>query len=132
MSIGILLVTHQGLGPALKAAAHQILGDTLPMPVETLEVPPGADPAQLRSQADALLAGMDAPHTLVLTDLYGSSPANIALAVAEAPGLPVLAGVNLPMLLRVLNYADRSVNDLVDTALEGGLRSIFLAKAAIG
>jgi PTS system ascorbate-specific IIA component len=131
MSIGILLVTHEGLGPALKAAARQILGAPLPMTVETLEVPPDADLAQLRAQADALLAGMDAPQTLVLTDLYGSSPANVALAAAEGPGVPVLTGVNLPMLLRVLNYAERSLTDLVDTALEGGLRSIFLAKTAI-
>jgi PTS system ascorbate-specific IIA component len=130
MSIGILLVTHLGLGPALTAAARQILGAPLPMTVETLEVPPDADLTQLRSQADALLAGMDAPQTLVLTDLYGSSPANVALAAAETR-VPVLAGVNLPMLLRALNYADRSLADLVDTALEGGLRSIFLAKAAI-
>ena len=131
MSIGILLVTHEGLGPALKAAARQILGAPLPMTVETLEVPPDADLAQLRAQADALLAGMDAPQTLVLTDLYGSSPANVALAAAEGPRVPVLAGVNLPTLLRALNYADRSLTDLVDTALEGGLRSIFLAKTAI-
>ena len=96
MSVGILLVIHQGLGPAPKAAARRIRGDTLPMPVEKPEVPADANLAQLRSQANALLAG-----------------------------------VNLPMLLRMLNHADRSLTDLVNTALEGGLSSIFLAKTAI-
>lgn len=129
MTIAILLVTHRGIGSALQTAALQMMGGTLPVPVEVIEVPGNADTDMLRDQAHALLNRLG-DSVLVMTDIYGSTPANIAVSLGRPAGVSVITGVNLPMLVRALNYAQEPLADVTDKALEGGLRSIFLAKSA--
>lgn len=120
MSVGILLVTHEGIGQPLLAVAERLLG-RLPLPCEAFEVPFDAAPEALLPQASAVLRRVDGGDgVLVLTDLYGATPANLAARLARL-GTPVrrVSALSLPMLLRVLNYAELELADLPAVAAAG-------------
>ena len=88
MSVGVLLITHEGIGHSLVAVAARLLRK-LPLACEAFEVPFDADPALLLPQASAALRRVDQGHgVLVLTDLYGASPSNLAARLAQL-GTPV-------------------------------------------
>src|SRR6476646_4097235 len=113
MSVGILLVTHEGIGTALRAVAERLLAPS-PLRIEVLEVAFDVDPDAALPLASAALRRADSgAGVLVLTDLYGASPANIAARLAQL-GTPVrrVSSLSLPMLLRVLNYADLALDEL--------------------
>ena len=117
MSAGLLLITHPRVGDALCETARGIL-QRLPLAVAT--VSPGDDetPEATRGRVESIADGIDdGDGILILTDAFGATPANIAVAVGRGRGYPVITGVNLPMLLRVLNYPQRSVEALAETAL---------------
>ena len=125
MSVGILLVTHEGIGSALKRVAERLLTPT-PLRIEVLEVPFDADPDALLPLASAALRRVDGGDgVLVLTDLYGASPANIASRLAQL-GTPVrrVSALNLPMLLRVLNYAELGLDEMPAVAIAGGRNGV--------
>jgi PTS system mannose-specific IIA component len=130
MSVGILLVTHQGIGSALVAAATRLLGQ-LPLRTESFEVAYDADADLLLPQASAALRRVDGGvGVLVLTDLYGATPSNLAARVARL-GTPVrrISAVNLPMLLRVMNYADLSLDELPAIATTGARNGVIIDDA---
>ncbi|HEY4582218.1 MAG TPA: PTS fructose IIA subunit family protein [Lysobacter sp.] len=127
MTVGILLVTHEGIGTALRGVAERLL-TPLPLRVEVLEVPFDADPEAVLPAASAALRRADGgAGVLVLTDLYGASPANLAARLSRL-GTPVrrVSALNLPMLLRVLNYADMALDDLPAIAIAGGRNGVQL------
>ena len=120
MSVGILLITHEGIGNALLSVATRLLRK-LPLTTEAFEVPFDADPDALLPQASAALRRVDGGHgVLVLTDLYGATPSNIAAKLARL-GTPVrrVSALSLPMLLRVMNYADLDLDELPAVAAAG-------------
>jgi mannose PTS system EIIA component len=130
MSVGILLVTHQGIGTALVSAATRLLGQ-LPLRTESFEAAYDADADLLLPQASAALRRVDGGMgVLVLTDLYGSTPSNIAAQVARL-GTPVrrVSAVSLPMLLRVMNYADLSLDELPGIAAAGSRNGAIIDDA---
>jgi PTS system ascorbate-specific IIA component len=120
MSVGILLVTHEGVGAAVLAVASHLLR-RLPLRAEAFDVPFSADPDELLPAASAALRRVDGGDgVLLLTDLYGATPANLAARLAHL-GTPArrVSGLNLPMLLRVLNYADLDLAELQRVAAAG-------------
>jgi PTS system ascorbate-specific IIA component len=120
MSVGILLITHEGIGNALVEVATRLL-HKLPLNTEAFEVPFDADADALLPQASAALRRVDGGHgVLVLTDLYGATPSNIATRLARL-GTPVrrVSALSLPMLLRVMNYADLDLDELPAVAAAG-------------
>lgn len=130
MSVGVLLLTHQAMGGALVAAAQHVLGK-LPQALQVLEVDPDTDAsAALRSAAASVRKLEAGAGVLVLTDLYGATPSNIGEHLREL-GLQVrrVSGLNLPMLLRVLNYREQTLDELVQTAATGGRAGIFIDHA---
>ncbi|GAB2624552.1 PTS sugar transporter subunit IIA [Novilysobacter erysipheiresistens] len=127
MAVGILLITHPGIGSALVAVATRLLR-TLPLPIEALEVPFDGDPDALLPQASASLRKVDGGDgVLVLTDLYGATPSNLAARVARL-GTPVrrVSALNLPMLLRVMNYAELPLDELPAVAAAGARNGVQL------
>ena len=125
MAVGILLVTHKGIGSALAAVATTLLR-TLPLRVEAFEVPFDGDPDTLLPQASAALRRVDGGHgVLVLTDLYGATPSNIAARLASL-GTPVrrVSALSLPMLLRVLNYPELTLAELPAVAAAGARNGV--------
>ncbi|KAF1690338.1 PTS sugar transporter subunit IIA [Pseudoxanthomonas taiwanensis] len=120
MACGILLITHPGVGTAVLAAATSLLRN-LPLRAEAFEVPFDADPEQLLPAASAALRRVDGGDgVLVLTDLYGASPSNLAAKVARL-GTRVrrVSALSLPMLLRVMNYPEQGLDELSATAAAG-------------
>ena len=127
MAVGILLVTHPDIGDAHKRIAERLVGRP-PLPLECFEVPFDADLDALLPQASACLRRLDqGDGVLVLTDLYGASPSNFAARLGNL-GIRTrrIAGLNLPMLLRALNYADRELDALADTAMGGGKLGVVI------
>lgn len=116
---GVVIVTHEGLGEALCRQAESILGQ--PPVTVTVSVPSGPGPEQSEADLRATLAmAADAGGVLVLTDLPGATPHNVAARAAATAGAPLVSGINLPMLLKVLNHSDRPAAELAETALAGG------------
>jgi len=127
MSVGILLITHSGIGPALLASARRVL-PRLPLKAEAFEVPFDADLAALLPEASGAMRRVDeGDGVLVLVDMYGASPSNLAAQLARL-GTPVkrVAGANLPMLLRVMNYPEQTLSELQSTASVGGRNAVQL------
>lgn len=130
MAVGILLITHEGIGNALVAVTRRLLG-SVPLRLEALEVPFEGDPDALLPQASAALRRVDGGEgVLVLTDLYGATPSNLAAKVARL-GTPVrrVSAVSLPMLLRVMNYADLTLDELPAVAAAGARNGVVLDEA---
>jgi len=120
MTCGILLVTHPGVGTALLDVATRLLRQ-LPLKTEAFEVPFDADLDALLPLASAALRRVDGGNgVLILTDLYGASPANLAGQLARL-GTPVrrVSALSLPMLLRVMNYPEQGLDQLPATAAAG-------------
>lgn len=120
MAVGILLITHEGIGNALVVVATRLLR-VLPLQTEAFEVPFEGDVDALLPRASAALRRVDGGHgVLVLTDLYGATPSNLAARLARL-GTPVrrVSALSLPMLLRVMNYADLALDELPAVAAAG-------------
>jgi PTS system ascorbate-specific IIA component len=128
MNVGLLLITHDKLGRNLLNTAATILGD-IPVDVGTIEVPGDSNPESVYADASAACTALDkGDGVLVLTDLYGSTPSNIATRLLEEHNVLVLSGLNVPMLVRVLNYASCSLEELGSKAESGALDGIIMTK----
>lgn len=120
MACGILLITHPGIGAAFLDVATGLLRH-LPLKIESFEVPLDADLDALLPQASAAMRRVDSGDgVLVMTDLYGASPSNLASRLAKL-GTPVrrVSALSLPMLLRVMNYPEQGLQELPATAAAG-------------
>ena len=103
MSVGLLLITHNQIGDALLDAATAMIG-VHPLPTRTLPVILDSDTEQITAQASKLVQELhQSSGVLILTDMFGSTPSNIAASLLKQPHVMVVAGINLPMLIRVLN-----------------------------
>lgn len=126
MAVGLLLITHDEIGEILLRTAESMLGGT-PLETECLSVSHTAEPEDLLRRAERLGTAMDAGDgVLVLTDMYGSTPSNIASRLAHDHGWKLVAGLNLPMLIRILNYPTLGLNELANKALSGAHDGIVL------
>ncbi len=120
MACGILLITHPGVGASVLQVATGLMKQ-LPLKAEAFEVPFDADLSELLPAASAALRRVDGGQgVLVLTDLYGASPSNLAAQLARL-GTPVrrVSALSLPMLLRVMNYWDHELEALPAIAAAG-------------
>jgi PTS system ascorbate-specific IIA component len=128
MSVGLLIITHNGTGRGLLDTATRIFG-SCPLEAKTIDVPYDASPEQLKSEAFTLIETLNSGDgVLVLTDMYGSTPGNIATALCQEQEINVVAGINLPMLARVFNYAHLDLTGITDSAITGGKKSIMQCK----
>lgn len=127
MSVGLLIITHQPLGADLLRVASGILGSN-PQGIEAMEVVNDVPCEILMAEACRRLERLDTGDgALILTDLYGSTPANVAVALLGTERrLRVIAGLNLPMLLRALTYAALDLDAVAEKALHGGRDGVLL------
>lgn len=123
--IGILLITHGSYGEALVQNACHVLNKRPPQ-LNQLGLSAQDDPLDLLPLARQLLGLVDAGEgALIMTDLFGATPANLALKLLEPGRVEGLTGVNLPMLLRALNYRDKGMATLLVRARDGGRDGIL-------
>ncbi len=125
MSVGLLIVTHDQIGEALLRTATRMLNQ-LPLTARVLAVPIDANPERLLDEGRRLVERLDSGDgVLVLTDMYGSTPSNIAFGLLQPGLVHVISGINLPMLIRTLNYATLDLSRLTEKAISGGKEGIF-------
>lgn len=125
MTVGILLVTHGRLGRYLLDTMTDMI-ETLPLAADVLEVRRVQDPDVMLRQGKRMIERLDSgAGVLILTDAYGSTPSNIAARLYEPSKTRVLAGVNLPMLVRIFNYPQQPLDEMAKSALEAGQRGIM-------
>ncbi|WP_126453372.1 PTS sugar transporter subunit IIA [Sulfuriflexus mobilis] len=125
MSVSLLIITHDQIGSAMVDTAVHMLGVS-PMTINVIAVRREHNPDEIVSQAEDLIAKSEA--TLVLTDMYGSTPSNIACRLRTNHNVRVVGGINLPMLVRVLNYPRLSLDELADKAVSGGRDGVLTCK----
>ncbi|MCU7905758.1 MAG: PTS fructose transporter subunit IIA [Candidatus Thiodiazotropha sp. (ex Epidulcina cf. delphinae)] len=129
MTIGLLLITHSRIGDALLETAGKML-EGASLPAETLSVSIDSNPDQLRELAAEMVSRLDqGDGVLVFTDMYGSTPSNIAYGLAERGRVNVISGVNLPMLIRTLNYQALDLISLTEKAVSGGKEGILCCES---
>lgn len=126
MSVGLLLISHNGIASHLLATAKHMLGTT-PLATRVLDVPFDAPVEKIQKQAQIYIDYLDKDHgVLILTDLYGSTPSNIAKNLLVHSGFKLVSGLNLPMLVRILNYPELSLEAMAKKAVSGGKDGILL------
>ena len=123
--IGILIVAHGAMGEALIHSASHVLGKR-PLRVRQVGVTVHDDPEAILPQAQDLVRQLDEGQgVLVLTDIYGATPGNIALKLLVPGRVEGISGVNLPMLIRALTYREEPLADLVEKALSGASEGVL-------
>lgn len=119
--IGLFLLTHGSYGEALIQCACHVLNRRPPQ-LAQLGVTPADDPLDILPTARAWVDLVDGGQgVLVLTDIFGATPCNVAMKLLDPGRIEVVAGVNLPMLVRALTYRDRDdMASLVRKTVAGG------------
>ncbi|PVX97797.1 PTS sugar transporter subunit IIA [Paraburkholderia unamae] len=121
---GILIIAHAPLATALRECIAHIYGGC-PARIGALDVLPDSDPAEVVAKANSEIERLREENgALVLTDMFGATPSNIAARLATVPEVRVLAGVNLPMLVRAVCYRATPLDTLVEKALAGASKGV--------
>ncbi|MDO8206803.1 MAG: PTS fructose transporter subunit IIA [Gallionella sp.] len=122
--VGILLVTHNGLGDSLADCVKHVLG-AVPKNLRVLSVLAKDDPQQKLAEGEAMIKELDnGSGVLILADVFGATPSNIGRKLCHAERVEGVAGVNLPMLLRVVCSSNKNLTELANLAIEGGRECI--------
>jgi PTS system mannose-specific IIA component len=122
--IGILIISHGALGESLIHAASHVLGKR-PLRVRQIGVTVHDDPETILPLARDFVRELDGGDgVLVLTDIYGATPGNIAMRLLETGRVAGIAGVNLPMLIRALTYRNEPLATVVVKAHSGGVDGV--------
>lgn len=128
--IGLFLITHGSLGESLVQCACHVLNKR-PQQIVQLGVSGQDDPLDALPLARDMMRLVDTGKgVLLLTDIFGATPSNIALKLLQPGRVEGVAGVNLPMLLRALTYRDKDMETLVTKAVSGGRDGVMLMKGA--
>jgi PTS system ascorbate-specific IIA component len=118
--IGLLLITHETLGESLIQCACHVLNKR-PAQLLQLGVAAGDDPNDLLPLAQQMLDLVDSGEgALVITDIYGATPSNLAAKLLQPGKIEGLSGANLPMLIRAISYRDKGMEILLARATGGG------------
>ena len=123
MSVGVLLISHTGIAQALFNTANQIWNGT-PLACDWLEIAFDEAPYKSTNALREKIKQVDSGDgVFILTDLAGATPGNIAKGITHH-NLSIVSGVNLPMLMRTYNYANKSLEELTTLSIEGGKNGI--------
>jgi PTS system ascorbate-specific IIA component len=123
--IGILIVAHGALGECLIHCASHVMGRR-PLRLRQLGVTVNDDPETLLPHARELLHDLDdGGGVLVLSDICGATPCNIASRLIDAGRVELISGVSLPMLVRALTYRDEPLASVVEKAMVGGANGVM-------
>lgn len=123
MKVGILIITHSDIGKQLLLTAISVFGKN-PFQVELLSVDNYDQPSDMKQLAEKYVNFLDKGRgVLVLTDVIGTTPSNIASSIRHK-NIKIVAGLNLSMILNVFNYPEDTLDQLFKKAIEGGLEGI--------
>jgi PTS system ascorbate-specific IIA component len=121
---GLLIIAHAPLASSLKAVAQHAFPDCAAR-LEALDVHAAMSTEEVEAQGRHLLEIVRSPDALILTDVFGATPCNIAQRLADGVQVRVVAGVNVPMLWRSLCYGDDSLDAAVARAVAGATQGVM-------
>jgi PTS system mannose-specific IIA component len=128
--IGLLIVAHGTLGESLIHCASHVVGKR-PLYLRQLGVTVHDDPDAILPQGRDLIRFVDqGDGVLVMTDIFGATPSNIACKLLDSGRIEGISGVNLPMLIRALTYRERPMAELIEKARAGGTEGIIQMSAS--
>jgi mannose PTS system EIIA component len=120
---GLLLIAHAPLATSLKAViAHVFPNES---GIEALDVTPDAQVDAVEASAREALVATGESEVLVLTDVFGATPCNVAMRLADGTHVRVVVGVNVPMLWRAVAYRKNSLPVLVERAVSGAVQGVM-------
>lgn len=125
--VGILIITHNSIGEVMLETAESMMGKTLNR-VKTIGIPGNLSPDMLGSYADQIKATIEqldkGNGVLIMTDMIGATPNNLAQYFSADKNVKIISGLNLPMLMRVINYADQPLELLAKIGIVGANKGI--------
>ncbi len=125
--VEIVIITHGLFGEELFLSAEMILGKQ--GNVHNIAVQPGRSLTEIVDELDAVITKKSGKGILILTDMFGGSPSNIAFSYVGQPNIEIVSGINLPMLLKAFSgrMSETSLRDLASECGEAGKNSIKVA-----
>jgi mannose PTS system EIIA component len=129
--IGVVIVTHGGLAREFRAALEHVVGRQERL--ETVSIGPDDDMERRRQDLIAAIRRVNAGQgVVVLTDMFGGTPSNLAISVMEETGAEVVAGINLPMLIKLVSVrGELPLVAAVSAAKEAGRKYISVASQVL-
>ena len=124
MNIGIFIIAHAPLASALRQCVVHVFPDAAAT-IAALDVQPNMPADESLAAARMTLDLLKTERTLVLTDMFGATPCNVAQKLVDGVNTRLVAGVNLPMLLRAVTYRSESMDALVARVLAGGTQGVM-------
>ena len=124
MNIGIFILAHAPLASALRQCVVHVFPDAAAA-IAALDVQPNMPADESLAAARMTLDLLKTERTLVLTDMFGATPCNVAQKLVDGMNTRLVAGVNLPMLLRAVTYRNESMDALVARVLAGGTQGVM-------
>jgi PTS system mannose-specific IIA component len=121
---GLLIIAHAPLASSLKAVAQHAFPDCA-RTLEVLDVEPTMSPEEVERRSRELLERVRRPEALILTDVFGATPCNVAQRLADGVLVKVITGVNVPMLWRALCYADEPLETVLPRAVAGATQGVM-------
>jgi len=121
---GIFIIAHAPLASAMRQCVLHVFPDNA-AGVVALDVQPNMPPEETLAQARILFKHMGTSHVLVLADVFGATPCNVAQKLVDGVNSKLIAGINLPMLLRSVSYRHEPLDALVVRALAGGTQGVM-------
>lgn len=125
--IGLVIVTHGGLAQEFRSALEHVVGPQ--EQVETISIGPDDDMEQRRDDIISAIRHVDkGDGAVLLTDMFGGTPSNLAISVMENSKIEVIAGINLPMLIKLASVrSECSIIDAIEQAQSAGRKYINIA-----
>ncbi|HMN92083.1 MAG TPA: PTS fructose transporter subunit IIA [Hydrogenophaga sp.] len=121
---GILIMAHAPLASALRTCVLHVFPDSADA-IAALDVQAQVPPEETLAQARALMRQLGTPQTLVVADVFGATPCNVAQKLVDGVRSRLIAGVNLPMLLRTVSYRHESMDALISRAMIGATQGVI-------
>ena len=130
--IGLVLVTHGRLADEFLSALEHVVGEQ--SKIETISIGPEDDMEARRDDIlKAIAKADDNEGVIILTDMFGGTPSNLAISLMETDRVEVIAGINLPMLIKLASLRNEtSLSEAVQQAQEAGRKYIHVASQLLG
>ena len=124
MTVGVLIISHKNIGTSLVNAANLMIKEC-PLIIRVLSANPESSSEELYENAISMVEELDTGDgVLILTDLFGSTPSNIAHRLHQRKNTSIVSGINLSMLIRIFNYPHLGLKDITKKAYSGGIDGI--------
>jgi PTS system mannose-specific IIA component len=121
---GIFIIAHAPLASALRQCVLHVFPDN-PAGMMALDVQPNMPPEETLAQARIMFEQLNTSHVLVMVDVFGATPCNVAQKLVDGVTSKLVTGINLPMLLRAVSYQREPLDALVARALAGATQGVM-------